>query len=206
MAAAPTIRLKTHWFRPGQPRSAEQTGGAVAFTVWRVARQMLERMRRAEFDIDAGPAYFAFLREVLVFLVLVADRIAHAEQAGAAREAFTTALVLRVADHLADNESDLLGPAPPGGPDHRSRFIDLFNELAPEYAEFGYGEDGPDFAFRRYLGSRITPLLPPKDSRWVLDQVMDIEAPDAVALVRQAMRGVFSTEPRRRRTSALGAE
>lgn len=206
MTATPTLRLKTHWFKSAQPRSAEQTASAVAFTVWRVARHMLDRMRKAEFDIDAGPPYFAFMREVLVFLILVADRIAHAEQAGPARAAFTTALVLRVADFLADNEGDLLGPAAPGQPDHRDRFIDLFNQLSPDYADFGYGDDGPDFAFRRYLGSRITPWVPPKDRHWVLDQVMDIEAPDAVALVRQAMRGVFSTEQRTRRASALGAD
>ena len=201
-----TLRLKTQWFKPGQPRSAEQTASAIAFIVWRVARNMLDRMRKANFDIDIGAPYFAFLREVLVFLVTVADRIAHAEQAGEAREAFCTALVLRVADLLDENESDLLGAPAPGQPSWRDRFIDQFNELAGHYAEFGWDEDGPDFAYRRYLGSRIEPLVPPKDQRWVLDQVMDIEAPQAVALVKRGMQGVFSTEKRTRRTTSLGGE
>lgn len=201
-----TLRLKSHWFKPEQPKSAGQTASAIAFIVWRVARNMLEHMRKADFDIDIGPTYFAFLREVLVFLVSVADRIAYAQQAGDARAAFTTALVVRVAELLEENESDLIGAAPSGQAGWRDRFIDQFNELSAHYAEFGYGEDGPDFAFRRYLGSRIEPLLPPKDHRWVLDQVMEIEAPDAVALVRRAMQGVFSTDKRPRRASALGAD
>ena len=106
------LRLKTHWFKSEQPRSAAQTASAIAFTVWRVARAMIERMRKADFDIDVGPPYFAFMREVLVFLVAVADRIAHARQSAAQREAFTTALVVRVAELLDENESDLLGPPP----------------------------------------------------------------------------------------------
>ncbi|MCI1193035.1 hypothetical protein MOJ79_14420 [Calidifontimicrobium sp. SYSU G02091] len=200
------MRLKTHWFKPEQPKSAEQRASAIAFIVWRVARQMLDRMRKAGFDIDVGPPYFAFLREVLVFLIQCADRIAYARQAGDERAAFTTALVLRTADFLEENEGDLLGPVAPGTASYRERFIDLFNEVAPHYAEFGYGDDGPDFGFRRYLGSRIEPLLPPKDRPWVLDQVMDIEAPEAVALVERGMAGVYSTEKRARRASALGAD
>jgi len=200
------MRLKTHWFKPEQPKSPEQRASAIAFIVWRVARQMLENMRKAGFDIDVGPPYFAFMREALVFLIQCADRIAYARQAGDERAAFTTALVLRTADFLADNEGDLLGPVPPGEAGYRERFIDLFNEVAPHYAEFGYGDDGPDFGFRRYLGSRIEPLLPPKDRLWVLDQVMDIEVPEAVALVERGMAGVYSTEKRPRRESALGAD
>jgi hypothetical protein len=200
------LRLKTHWFKSEQPKSAAQTASAIAFTVWRVARAMIERMRKADFDIDIGPPYFAFMREVLVFLIAVADRIAHARQSAAQREAFTTALVVRVAELLDENESDLLGPPPAGEPSWRDRFIDQFNELSGHYAEFGYSDEGPDFAFLRYLGSRIEPLLPPKDRRWVLEQVMEIEAPDAVTLVQRAMHGVFSTEKRPRRGSALGAD
>ena len=40
----------------------------------------------------------------------------------------------------------------------------------------------------------------------MLEQVMEIEAPDAVTLVQRAMQGVFSTDKRRRRSSALGAD
>lgn len=200
------MRLKTHWFKPEQPKSAEQTASAIAFIVWRVSRHMLDRMRKAGFDIDIGPPYFAFMREVLVFLIQCADRIAYARQAGDQRAAFTTALVLRTADFLEENEGDLLGPVEPGTPGHRERFIDLFNELSGHYAEFDYGDEGPDFGFRRYLGTRIEPLLPEKDRRWVLDQVMDIEVPEAVAMVERGMAGVFSTEKRTRRASALGAD
>jgi hypothetical protein len=214
MTTPPAIRLKSQWFRPGAPKTPEQQAGAMGFITWRVALQMLKRMRGVDFDIDAGTTYFDFLREVLVFLVLVVDRIAHARLDGEARARFTAALVRHVADTLQGNEHDLLGAPPPGQPGSAERFIDLFNELGPHYAEFG-SEPGadetlagfmPDFGFVRYLGRRLEPTLPPKDQRWVLDQVMAVEAPEAVALVQRSMRELYADAPRRPRRSSMTGE
>ena len=122
-----------------------------------------------------------------------------------ARVPFTTALVRRVAEILRENEADLLGPV--DGEDYRDRFIDQFNALGEHYAEFGWTDDeGPDFAFVRYLGNRLEAVLPPKDRHWVIEQVMASEAPEAFAMMSQAMRGVFSTVPREKRCSAVSGD
>jgi hypothetical protein len=199
------LRIKANWFKAEQPKSPEQIASAMAFIAWRVALNMLKRMREARFDIDAGPAYFGFVREVLVFLLACIDRMACKRLGADARVPFTTALVLRVAEILRENEADLLGPAE--GADYSDRFIDQFNELGGHYAEFGWTDDeGPDFAFVRYLGHRLEAVVPEKDRRWVIEQVMAGEAPEAVAMLRQAMRGVFSTEPRPARRSAMNGD
>lgn len=204
---ATTLRLKTHWHKPEAARSAGQTASAIAFMVWRIARQLIDRLRTAGFAVDPGPMYFGVLRESLVFLALVADRMAWLQLDGEPRAEFTTALVRRLAELLDENETDLLGPPPAGQPSWRDRFIDQFNTLGEHYAEFGFdAKDGPDFGFRRYFGTRLEPLLPEQDRRWVLDQVMVIESPDAVDLVRKGMHGVFSRERGPRRNPALGGD
>ena len=56
-----------------------------------------------------------------------------------------------------------------------------------------------------FLPMPLEPTLPPKDQRWVLDQVMAIEAPEAVDIVRSAILDLLSAEPRKaRRTSMSG--
>lgn len=209
----PRLRIKSHWFKAGEPKNAQQNASAMAFIVWRVAHNMLKRMRGSNFDVAAGAPYFAFLREVLVFLIAVVDRTAYTKMDAAARAAFTTALVLHCADTLAGNEADLLGPRRDGGR-WQDSFIDLVNEVSPHFAEFGADPDAatddeafmPDFGFLRYFGSRLEPTLPEKDRRWVLDQVMSIEAPEAVDIVRSAILDLLSTEARKpsRRTSMSG--
>jgi hypothetical protein len=191
-----SLRIKSQWFKTETPKSPQQTASALAFIVWRVAQNMLKQMRSAQFDIDVGPQYFAFMREVLVFLIQVVDRMAFDRMPAQTRGDFTTALVRRVAEILEDSEDDLLGTPAPGQESHRAQFIDLFNALSDDYATFGHGPDGPDFAFVRYLGSRITALMAAKDRNWALDQIMAIEAPEAVTMLQGAMQGVLSTAPR----------
>jgi len=209
----PGLRVKSQWFRGEAPKSAEQQASAMAFIVWRAAQHMLKRMRAAGFDIDPGEPYFDFMREVMVFLIAVADRNAHARLDAPAREAFTRELVLHCAGTLNDNATDLLEPRR-DGVTHGDGFIDQYNELSGHYAEFGASRDAagtadgftPDFNFVRYLGSRLTATMPPKDSRWVLDQVMEVEAPEAVKIVQSAFHNLLSGRPRAARRTALSGD
>jgi hypothetical protein len=201
------IRIKSQWFRSETVKTPQQTASAMAFITWRVAQNMLKQMRTAQFDIDVGPQYFAFTREVLVFLTQVLDRLAFERMGAQGRAEFITALVKRVAEVLQENEDNLLGAPPAGEPSHYDEFIDLFNKLADHYAEFGFDAQGPDFAFVRYLGHRIEALMPQKDQRWVVDQIMATEVPEAVQMIQNAMQDVLSTEPRisrRTRTATSG--
>jgi hypothetical protein len=96
------------------------------------------------------------------------------------------ALVRHVARTLQENEDRLLGRPVDGAASHADTFIDLVNELSgttPSSAADPAADEAagfqPGFAFVRYLGSRLEPTVPEKDRRWVLDQVMAIETPEA---------------------------
>jgi hypothetical protein len=169
-----------------------------------VAQNMLKQMRSADFSIEVGPQYFAFTREVLVFLTQVLDRMAYARMEPAGRAEFVTALVRRVGEILQENEDALLGAPPDGQASHFDRFIDLFNELSGHYADFAFDAKGPDFAFVRYLGHRVEVLMPQKDQRWVIDQMMATEVPEALEIMQTSMQGVLSKEPRPRRVARAG--
>mgnify|MGYP000179123827 CR=1 FL=1 len=71
------MRIKSQWFQTGTAKTPQQTASAMAFITWRVAQNMLKQMRAADFSIEVGPQYFAFTREVLVFLTQVLDRMAY---------------------------------------------------------------------------------------------------------------------------------
>lgn len=209
----PAMRIKSHWFKPGGGQSPAERAGAMAFIVFRVSNQMVKRMRSADFDVDAGAPYIAVLAEALVFLVAVVDRMAHAQFSAVDREAFTVALGTNVARHLAENQRDLLGPEPQGSERYEDRFIDRLNEGMQHYAEFGADphapQDGnfhPDFAFVRYLGARLEAHLPPKDRRWIIDQIMASEAPEALTIVQRSMKDLHDPAPRRSRRAALNGE
>ncbi|MCZ2098602.1 MAG: hypothetical protein LC121_20550 [Anaerolineae bacterium] len=199
------MRLKTHWFRDATPRDPAQIANALSSIVWRSADARLRNLRKGDFEIAAGPHYLQVLVEILVFLSVVADRIALRYQSPEWRAAFTQALVGRVGGLLQDSFDDLLGPAPGGG--YRKRFIDRFNIRVAEYGEFEYHPHGPEFALLRFFGDLLTQAMPDAgDRRWALDQAMTVEGPECVDVIEKSMRGLLGLEPRPARRAGEAGE
>ncbi len=193
------MRVKSQWFKSEAPKSATEIAGAAAFIVFRIAQNSLKNMRNARFELPAGARYFAFLAEILAFLTLAADRIAHRRGDEAWRIAFTTALANRVGGFLADNESELLGIESPDA--IKSRFVDLVNARSPDYADCGWSDAGPDYSFMRCLGHRVGEVVEQHEQTWAISQVIDSAAPEAIELLIRAMAGLTDTSPRRKRAA-----
>ena len=186
------MRVKSKWFKSEREKTPQEIAGAVAFIIWRISQNALKNTRKADFDVAVGAQYFAFLAEFLIFLVQVADRIAYDRLSAETRVAFTTALAQRVAEILAENQGELLGGE---ASEHKGNFIARLNLRAGEYAECEYGSDGPSFSFLRNFAHCMLDIVDEKDKSWVIDQMMAIEAPEAVAMVGKAMQSLLEAAP-----------
>lgn len=197
------IRIKSNWFKSGREHGPEELAGAVAFVASRMADNALRNTRRADFEIAVGPQYFAFLTEFLIYAIQVADRIAYRRLSAEDRATFTGTLANRIGDTYAENESRLLGGEIG---ECKNRFIERLNQQADGYADFDYGEGGPSFNFLRYLGYCMDGIMDAKDSGWIIDQMITVEAPDAAETIEKTMRNLLETEPRpaRRRSGTSG--
>ena len=193
------MRVKSQWFKSGKAKSPEEIAGAVAFIAWRIAQNALKNTRRANFDVAVGGQYFDFLWEFLIFLIQVADRIAFRQYNWNIRVAFTSALSHRIADTLSENQSDLLGVDPA---DVKMRFIARLNQCSEDYASFEYDADSLNFAFVRYLGHAMQQVVSGDDQQWIIDQMMSIEAPEAIDTLEKAMRGLLDDTPRPARSGS----
>lgn len=185
------IRLKTKFHTTGQ-RSPATLASVVAVLAWKLAIESVKRMRKADYDIDAGRPYFAFVCEFLAFLAVCADRIAYRALDDADRVEFTTALAQNIARFVEENNIMLLGEAVPG--ESQRFFLDLFNRRGADYAEFDYDDKGPDFGFKRLFAACLRDVLPEKDQLWVVDQAMDIEAPEALKMLEKTLAGLFDPD------------
>ncbi len=183
-------RTKSKWFARDKPRDATSIASAVAFTSWRLTLETIKRMRSARFTIDADARYFAFVREFLVFLIQLADRMVAPRCDLATRTEFLTVLCHRLGDLLGENQADLLGGDAVA---IRRAFIDLVNARAEDYATFGFDENGPDFAFSRYCAHQLLAEADDADRAWLVDQIVSIEAPAAVDTLRPLVENLVAT-------------
>ncbi|MBK9349288.1 MAG: hypothetical protein IPN05_03440 [Sulfuritalea sp.] len=174
----------------------------IAMLAWKLGQESITRMRQADYDIAVGRGWFDFVCEYLSFLALAADRIAHDDLTPEQRAEFTVALVKRLAEMVEEAREALLPDLPPGQAGRN--FLALYNRRSDEYADFGFDATGPDFGFRRCFAACIKDTLPEKDRLWAVDQVMEIESPEAIRTLQKTLAGLFHPESGNSRRSRDG--
>ncbi len=179
------IRVKTR-FRSKGPKTMADRASVVGVTIWRVAHEVGRHMEKEEFRISSDAQYTAVLTEFIAFLLQVTDRIVYGQLSEEQRAEFMNALGVHLARTMESNLADFLGPG-----DHVSPFIATLNARAADYAEFDYGDGGPGYGFRRYLGEKVAGVMAVTDNRWVIEHVMEIEVPDALKTVQRVIGEVL---------------
>lgn len=179
------LRIRTKWNTRG-PKTLEQRASVVGVTIWKVAQETGRRMEKDEFALGSDDQFVAVLTEFVAFLLQVTDRIVYGQLPEDDRCTFMNALGVHLAKTANANFLDFLGPG-----DHINRFIQVMNERAGEYAECDYTDAGPSYAFLRLLGEKTADAMARTDNKWVLEHVMEIEAPEMLKVVRRVVAEVL---------------
>lgn len=169
------VRLKRHWHKGQTAKTCEAVGQALAVTAWRVARGAVERLLAADYEFAGETHRFGILEEWLVFFVHLADRMAHSRVSEAHRERVIKAMAQRLADVVQENRSERLAAGA-----YRPHFVQKLNERGADYAESRVAGDAPGMNFLRCLGQAVCQAAPEIDRRWLMEQVVEVEAPAAV--------------------------
>ncbi|NEX21155.1 hypothetical protein G3480_12665 [Thiorhodococcus mannitoliphagus] len=181
------LRIKSHWKDEDRERSLPEISSALAYIAWRIAMDKAINLHCERFLYRDDAQRLAVIQEYLVFLIQIADRLAHGDLDDESRRLLVTEFAKNLFAHVQDNSQDLLGPGDYGGP-----FIGLLNARSGDYADYQFADDGPSYAFLRHLGYEIQTLMGDKEeNRWVIDQVMDKDGWDAYKKFARAYRDLF---------------
>jgi hypothetical protein len=181
------LRIKSHWQNEDIDRSLADIGGALAFIAFRIGTDKAISLHCERFVYRDDAQRMQVIQEYLVFLIQIADRLAHRRLDDAQRRELITAMARKAVDHVQDNSQDLLGPG-----DYGSPFIERLNARSGEYADFMLDDDGPSYSFLRHLGFEIQQLMgAAEENRWVIDQVMDKDGWDAYKRFAKAFSDLF---------------
>lgn len=179
------IRIKTKWRRSG-PKSAEDRAGVVGVAIWKVAQEAFRRMGKADFNFASETQVTAFISEIVAFLMQAVDRMVYGQIEETDRVAFMNALGKHLAGTFQESQVDFKGAG-----DHAGVFIGVLNARMADYAQFESSASGPSYAALRYFGDRVAQVMALADNKWVLEQVMEIEAPEALRVVKKAVAAVM---------------
>lgn len=179
------MRVKTRWNDKKQPRSYRDTAGAVAFNLWRVCAQAVLTLENENFQTDSQKQRLDIIAEYIAFLVHVTDRLAYGVLEDEERAALVTELALALNRIFVDNARDFEEAAP-----YHQGIVDFINEVGAGYAEMAFADGEPSFSMLRLFAERVTAVMGPRDRKWVSDRIIQLDGPDAVAVLKKTLRSL----------------
>ena len=190
ISSPPSVRLiKARWRKKG-PRSLAERAGVIGANLWKLALEFFRHLEKDGFRFGSDRLVTNVLTEFVAFLVQLVDRTVYGRLAEADRAAFVAEVVRHLAATMENNQLDLFGPG-----EYRKPFIDAMNARFGEYAEFEYRDGEPGYACLRYFASRVSDTMAEGDSRWVIEQMMDVEAPEMVRLAKKLVEQTVAPTP-----------
>ena len=191
ISSRPTIALvKTRWRKKG-PRTHAERAGVIGANAWKVAVEIFRHMEKEGFRFSSDRMVSEVIAECLAFLIQAVDRAAHARLPDADRAPLIQELAVHVGRTFENNQLDLFGPG-----EYRKAFVDLLNRRFDTYATFEYEGGQPDYACLRYFASLVAEAMAEAGNKWVVEQVLEIEAPEMVRLMAKLVDQVVEPAPR----------
>ena len=184
------IRVKSRWANRDRKRTPQEDASALAFITWRIAGNAVLNLENEGFQTETNVHRLRVMSEILAFLIHITDRRVADTMTSEQRQVFITALALKISDYMQENMDDLAG----SDKDYKKVFIEVLNERMADYAEFNFTDGEPGYAFKRYLGEKVTDSMGPKDRKWISDQVMEIEVPEMLKSLNKALADLSDAE------------
>lgn len=184
-SSRPSVALvKTRWRKKGV-RTLPELAGILGANVWKIALEVFKHMEKEGFRFGSDRMVTTVLTEFIAFLVQLADRSVYGKLSEPDRATLISETVRHLAATMENNQHDLLGPG-----DYRKPFIDLLNARFGDYARFDYPGAEPDYACLGFFSAKVSDAMVSDptasgDNKWVIEQMMDIEAPEMVLLVKK---------------------
>lgn len=174
----PSIALvKTRWRKSG-PRTLAERAGVIGANVWKVAVEIFRHMEKEGFRFLGDRMVSDVVAECIAFELQLVDRAVHGRLPAEDRAALMQELAGHVAHTFENNQVDLFGPG-----EYRRAFIDLLNARFDVYSTFAYDGSRPGFECLRYFASQVAEVMAPAQNKWVLEQVLEVEAPEMARLM-----------------------
>ncbi len=190
------VRLRTRWHRSSRsernkkgsckPKTLDSLSSAVAINIWKLGKDSFLHMEKEGFLFPQDSQAIDVISEYAVYLLHIIDRLIYGKLPEEERAPLINGIAGCLIETFVANKNDLLGAG-----EYQADFVDRLNDRLGNYAECSFDADGPGYDFNRYLGQKVAEVMAASDDKWVVEQVMDIEAPEMAEKIRPVVRDVL---------------
>jgi hypothetical protein len=190
ISSHPSVTLvKTRWRKKGARTLAERAG-VIGANVWKISLEIFRHMEKEGFRFGSDRLVTDVLAEFIAFLVQLVDRAVYGKLSDADRATLIGEAARHLAATMENNQLDLFGPG-----DYHKPFIDLLNARFGAYAAFEHFGGEPSYSCVRYFAAKVDDLMASGDNKWVVEQMMEIEAPEMVRVIKKLVEQTVDRAP-----------
>ncbi|MDH5325103.1 MAG: hypothetical protein OEZ68_12655 [Gammaproteobacteria bacterium] len=190
------VRLKTKWHRSkrsernkagsNKPKQLKDLSSVIAMNIWKLAKEAFAHMEKEGFRFRDDEQAIGSINEFMVYQLHIVDRMIYTKVSEDERGPFINAVAGNLIETMVENQAELLGPG-----EYQSSMVDFMNQRLSQYAECDFTDEGPSYEFTRYLALNVSEHLEQTDSKWVVEQVIDIEAPPIIEKIMRVAEDVL---------------
>ena len=194
------IRLKTRWHRSKRSdrnrkgsrkeKTLDDLSGVVAFNIWKLAKETFLHMEKENFRFKKDTQAINVVSDLCIFMLHIMDRMIYDNIPEEQRGPLVNGVAMDLAKSIETNQIELLGPCDPPNV-YIDAFVERLNDRLSNYADCGFTDEGPAYDFKRYLAQNISEIMAESDNKWVVEQIIDVEAPDLIERFQPVVREVL---------------
>ncbi len=181
------MRVKSTWHKT-QVKTIDDIAGALAFNAWRITKNHLEDLINEAYVIEKEQV-FNVIQEYLCYLIQCVDRLSFNILDAKKRQELVIALAKQSADYYHENKGERIGPG-----DHWNEFIKTYNARSKDYSDYEFKDGEPNYLFMRYFGEKIQHAMTEVDEKWIIQQMVEIQAPKAFKSIEKSVNDLVSVE------------
>ena len=186
----PKLRIKTTWFRRDDSRAEDETASVLALTFWKLAAKAVDDISKADYDIVNPGRGFGIIAEMGAFILNISDRMLFGRVDETRRAALIGAAGVKLGEFMETNIRDLVNDANDTR-DYQGEFLDFLNRRSEDYDTFEFPPEEPNYAIKRYLANVMRDRMAAHDQTWIIDQIIEFQAPEAIENVAKLINGFF---------------
>ena len=175
-------RIRTGWKNKSKQITVADFANATSAICWRIALNAAKNLHQQDFVYDSDQQRIDVIEQYLFFFIHCTDRLIYEDLDQTQRTDFISSLSADCRRHYLQNALEMMGKSPdPGSFNHR------LNSAASSMAETHFNHHQPGYDMYRYLGSCVQEIMGnSQTNKWVIDQVMDIDGPNAYKIFKQS--------------------
>lgn len=181
------MRVKSKWHKT-QIKTIEDIGSAMAFICWRITKNHLEDLINEGFVIQKEQV-FDVIAEYLYFLIQSIDRLVSEILNTQQRQEFINKIAKQSAFYYQENKTDRIGEG-----NHWKIFINTYNQRSKDYSDYDFIDNEPNYHFLRYFAEKIKLTMTDVDEKWIVQQIIEIQAPKAFKKISASIDDLISVD------------